>query len=127
MRSLKKKSSQDLSSPSSVANYSVTPQQQKATKDRNNDDRVVVVSPTTITTTATSNNANQQERQLEQQKQQQQQQPPSTTPIMSLVSSKDNITGSESATYDVKKILSKPFGREHILTTEQTVSFNQSK
>jgi hypothetical protein len=27
---------------------------------------------------------------------------------------------------DVKKILSKPFGREHILMTEQTVSFKNN-
>ena len=110
MRSLKKKSAQDLSSPSSVANISVASQQTKGEDQKN---EIVASRRPTKTYKKQSPGKDYSQQKMTSS---------STTPSSS-ASMKDV---SDSAKYDVKKILSKPFGREHILMTEQTVSSRKS-
>lgn len=101
MRSSSKKIPIDQLSPSLSANESVTSQQQIRERDNQ------VVSPTSSgggSNKRSSSNSYQQ---------QQKQQWSSSTPTSNKISIVDA---------DVKKILTKPYGREHILTTEQTVS-----
>ena len=105
MRSLKKKSAQDLSSPSSAANISVASQRKKGDDQKNE-------------INASRRPANACKKQSSVKDYSQQKRTSSTTPLSS-AAMKDV---GDSAKYDVKKILSKPFGREHILMTEQTVS-----
>lgn len=104
MRSSKKKSSQDLSSPSSAANSVLVSKQTKRQDQKNAN-----------ITSKTSTRSNNQDSTVKYIPQQQKTAFFSTTPL----SSASMKNGGESAELDVKKILSRPFGREHILMTEQ--------
>ena len=72
-------------------------------------------------TTTTSNSYQQQHENAQPQPQPQQLWSSTTTTPMS-----NKMISSTVVDTDVKKILSKPFGREHILMTEQTVSFKNN-
>lgn len=105
MRSLKKKSSQDLSSPLSAANCSVTAQQSK-------------LEDQTSTIVASRNYTKNHNKKSPGKPSTQQQKRASTS--LTPLSSASMMDVGDGAKYNVKKILSKPFGREHILMTEQT-------
>jgi len=99
MRSSSKRTSRDQSSPSMTANGSVSSPQQIRERDNQ------VVSPV-----SSGGDSNKRSTSNSYQQQQTQQWSSSTS-----TSNKIPIVDA-----DVKKILSKPYGREHILTTEQT-------
>lgn len=111
MRSLKKKSSQDVSSSSSAAQNSAAPELSKGDE------------PNIGSTTSKSTSRKYSKQSPGKQHSQQRKRTSSPIPPGSSKSTKDVSNRSD---HDVKKILSKPFGREHILITEQTVSRSES-
>lgn len=118
MRSIKKKSSQTLSSPS-VAAKSPGVSQQIIGDDQKKNGATDSRSPgKNFSKQSPAKNFSKQSP-GKNYSQPQKRKSSSSTPLSS-ASTKD--TEGDIAKHDVKKILSKPFGREHILMTEQTVS-----
>ena len=107
LRSLKKKSAQAISSPTSAANGPVTQPQIKGEIQNHGIDTSSSYATNSPKQSPGKINSEQPKRT-----------PPSVA-SSSFTSLKDI---SDSAQCEVKKVLSKPFGREHILTTEQIVS-----
>ena len=107
IESLKKKSAHGMSSPVSVSNSSVVSRQKQGEDQSDN----IVASKSSRT-----NFGNQTREKHSPEK--------GKTPHSSNTpaSSKSTADLPDGTKYDVKKILSKPFGREHVLTMEQTVS-----
>jgi len=105
IHSLKKKSAQVMSSPVSVANSSVVSQQTQGEDHIHN----FVASK--------SSRINDESEPREKHSPEEGKTTYSSSTPMSSKATENVLNGTK---YDVKKILSKPFGREHVLTTEQT-------